>query len=755
MISPECNPQGTDSPQKTAVFRQKEPNCKLTVFLLRCIINSIMTQFRNIWFARLLAAISGGTAAYAWFHLLFRVWSVDPLHYLCYPSGISPWPSPGPAAVLIGAFATLLATRKRKEKAVWRCAKFLSPHLVLIPLLYFYPMHYGTMLATLAAGGFAVWGFAGSIRIKPQIPEQLAIFAVILLFAAGTAWGTFSQLHAYRSFYLIYLDWGQYVEGYLRLATGNAAGFWNYLVIGDHWNPLPNLLFTALLRLFPAPETLFFVSALAVYSTVPLAYALARACRAPTGSALGCVLLALFNPALSHQCLTLFYGYHPVVFLAPLLLLFFLCRARGNRWGMGIVLALLPFIQETAVLFYCAWGLYQLIRKHFLPGGAFILGGVLLYWILSSLLMPAAMGNEQYYQLFKYQQLGNNLVEVALSPFLRPGAFFGTLFSGTNLWFALSLALPLLPLVLTSPLPALTALPFFAGVALINSPELHSVIFQYSLEITTLLLATAVISLQKKPLRWRRGALVAALFLTLGGYFCYGRSITLGKYPLASVLALPDFTPVIEDLTAEIEPESIIRATERLRGHLVFDFPTIHLYDGNRKADYLMLDLTSPVEAIGGDFEAFRRSISADPGWVPQDWTSRNGMEAVLFHRREPPPKRPVTPPFIRSGSEAEFLAEGDPLPQPNPDFEVRIRLLPEARRLQLAIRAVRTPERDVMLRLILRRGEWTEEREFHFGHGLYPAWSMRPGQYFLADIPYPDGWPDLTGLNLKLDSIR
>lgn len=114
-----------------------------------------------------------------------------------------------------------------------------------------------------------------------------------------------------------------------------------------HWNGAVNLLMSAAIRLVPAPETIFLLNSVMIFSAVPLVYLLGRRLKLPVATALVFALFFLFSPVVSNQPLSLFYGFHPVNLLPALFLLFFLFRERRQYAAAGAVMLLTLFVQET------------------------------------------------------------------------------------------------------------------------------------------------------------------------------------------------------------------------------------------------------------------------------------------------------------------------------------------------------------------------------------------------------------------------
>ncbi|WP_419643716.1 DUF2079 domain-containing protein, partial [Victivallis vadensis] len=403
----------------------------------------------------LFSAIAGLTIQ----RYLFDLRSLDPvygqLHF--YPDTARPLP--GYAGLLCGfALFTVLPLRHGNFSALAAFNRSWLPLLLTIPLLAFKTAAFLPLLLILFCWS---WGFYRLGRntipeILPSSPPLLqppktGLLPVCLLLAAGIAWSCYMQFHAYRALYLLYHDWGEYATDYLKLIREPDRSLIHYFVTGGHWNPLMTNVMTLALRIFPAPETIFFLNSLLIYSLVPLIYWFARTLKLPVATALFFALAVLLNPVVSNQSLSLFYGYHPINALPSLLTLFFISKKRGNRAGMLLFFLLTLLVQETVTVLWFGYALLLIAQKRWKSGLILAAGMVLLFLLLSKFVIPAAAETTAYTQMFHYHQLGDSIGEVLLSPFLRPRVFWSTLFALNNFDFLLCLTLPFFFLLLTRP----------------------------------------------------------------------------------------------------------------------------------------------------------------------------------------------------------------------------------------------------------------------------------------------------------------
>jgi hypothetical protein len=725
------------------------------------------------------AAAIGGVAAQALWDLVFAVVAVDPVHYAVFSREIAP-PLPAPVfgmvLVLLAAALRFGGERPYAEKlAAFNRAAW--PVLLLLPALVWFPCTYWTMLLTLLAGSVAVFRIALNVDwrggpLRGRLSPRTGRWSILLLFAAGTAWGFYMQLRAFNTLFLLYQDWGEYASGYLKLAFGDGVRVIDFLVNAGHWNPLANLTMSAAIRIYPDEKTIFLINSLLIASAAPLVYQLARNFRLPVGAALLTGALALVNPVFSNQHLALFYGFHPIYFFIPVLLGFFIFKQRGSRAGMIAMFVVSLFIQETVLVFWAGYAVYlALCRRRYVRGAALFVFAAGAFYLLSSVVMPMAYDYTHYSQMFHYAHLGNSVPEVALAPVLRPAAFWGTLFSESNFLFAFALLLPFFPAVLPRPKLLIAILPLFAGVGLQSSRSLQTVALQYGTEITVVCFVAAIAGLasyRKPPGLWwkilgvglpepapRRlfaGLLGAMLFATLGCYFCFGKSAVFGKYSFANIARLPDCSAAVAEVKKAIPADREVRTQLRLRGHFVFDYPTGKIELGSGRAHTVVLNLNDNFE---GNLADVHRRLVTDPRYTPVHFTSAGRDHLVVFDF-DPAGKRSAEPPlFIRAMTAEEFRAAGAPVESTDPHFEVAVRLDAKERVLQCFLRPIRPIDRDLDVGVALRRGDAAFHRVVPFGFGIYPAYQMRPGEVFILAVPLPPGWTGLDSAGVKLEPRR
>lgn len=706
------------------------------------------------WCQLPLSASIGMAGVWSLIFLYFRVPFVNQIHYWV---GYLPIPPEIYAITLIPGALLLPAAAYFSQNflpTLRLLNKTLFPLLIPIPVLLLFPDSYFSLLLPILASGIAFYRLGTALspdnRRTNLLPRYGTILA-ILGFAAAVWYHYQIQCSAYGKFYLFFSDWGEYSENYLRLAFGEKRCWTDFLAVAGHWNPLPNIIMTLLYRLHPQANSCFAINALLIGSAVPLSYLLARAARLPVGISLIFGLIAFLNPVLNGQSLSLFYGYHPVNFQIPILLGFFICRAKQKKIFMAILFLLSLLIQETAAFLWAGYALYLLMEKQFLKGTALFGGCIIFFGVISSVVMPHLAGSTHYAQMFHYTALGNTPLEVLCSPILRPAAFWGTIFEYQNFAFISSLLLPLALPVLIKPKLAIAALPLLTGVCLQSSPDLKNIVMQYGLEISLILLAATILNAADKKclqnsklliflgsgirrnrhtLFRLRGLWLGTLTLSIG---CY---CIIGRYAINQMSLRPNIGNALEELRQITPRESRVIATTRQRAHFVFSHSTAGLNATPQTGDTIILALSDAFTGTA-ELERFRAKIAANPAAAPLGSLSCGGEYLVIY--RVLPPETSIEPlPFLQPITDEEFAKRGWRLNQDNPDFEARMEFRP-GEIPQLLVKLKRPVDYDVNLEIASTAEGSGTKRIIPFANGLIPAYAAKASEVFIMPLPEAD----------------
>lgn len=683
------------------------------------------------WLPLLSLAAAGAGLVYALARFCFEVRAVSGVYYDAATGAL------GDAArlciMLGGAVAAVFCTlpwRKGWRSRLDEGEKILRPALLLwlIPCTCF-P---GVLLAILVIGWVA---FLAGKHFRFRIPALSDRCGLLIAVAGGialAAWGYFLQVHAFDTHYFIWGDWNQYAEHYQHLLSGNAR-LVQWFSGGGHWNFAVNVIMCGALKLRYVPDMIFVIHALCIASVVPLGYWLSRKCGLSAWFGVLWLPLTALNPVLSNQYLSLFYGFHPIVFFIPLLMGFFIAREYGCRRMMAVMFFLSLLVQETVCVFWAGYALWLLCRGKWRTAIPLFVGMVVIFVLIGSVVIPAAHDAENYAQMFHYAQLGGSMGEVLLSPVLRPKAFWGTVFDRGSLCFTLGVFVPVFFGVMFRPLMLVTLLPVFAGVILQNSPEVKTVMLQYGLECT--LFSMIVMTLNWKTLapELRRASAFAVLTATCLCGWMLGM-VPGGKGPLKQVMDRPSAADLVDFFNRAAGRSERIIATGRMRGQFQFIRPTASVKSGYRPGDAVILDLHDGMIENEAEVLALRRKLVADRRAVPVTYAIRGNHTMVMFRILPQEVGIPGVP-WLRQMPEELFARCGRLVHREKDDYELRyVRL--EGRHIYLC-RLCRALDHDLEFTVIQREGERKQtEAVVLFGNGLFPAYSVPPGTVFEFAIP-------------------
>ena len=679
-----------------------------------------------------LCVLAGACGGAAISRLICELSLVDVIHYDLYfkpdfPAFVLP------AAAAAGAVAGGVCAKKYPD--------ILPVFLLLLPGLLFFSNSFAFVLlavVTAAAAGFQIG------RLYP-VPEKIfqrrwsiLLIALFVIYSFGT--GFLYQQKAFYALHFQYHDWAEYAESYLRAPLRMASC--------GHWNILPTLIGRFFIRLFPAPETLFVLNAFAVALGVPLAAYLAKVSNLKWRGAVCFAFIATFLPVFTHQNLCSFYGYHPVVYLILLGLLFYSFENRNNKWGMFLCAVLMLFVQETSAMLWAGWGAYKMAgEKKYLKGLCFFLAGIVLFWLFAKF----SGDPSNYGQAGRYQHLGNTFTEICLSPFLKPASFFGVLTEVHTVYFALVLMIPLFFAVLVRYSAVLTVAPVFAGVLLQNYSSSKTVASQYGLEIAVCLLGLAVTStglvrqrkiklpawLDISPARYTSAILCALLFSVAAAHFFWGHSLWAGKWSFYGSDAQageriirrtgnqPDMDAVFTQLCRMISPKDRLLASGRIRSRFVFRNRTFSVYTPRLPGDVIVIDLDDVMPTA-----KLREDLYFSSNVHLVNFINYRGIR-LLVYRVSPLGVAKIPLPFLRKAD--QVIGNSGAKIVENEHFDIRLTGI--RRNAFLTAKIKKTPEKDAEF-IIRLTGKTETVLSIRFAHGALPASSARPGDVFLFQLP-------------------
>jgi uncharacterized membrane protein len=374
----------------------------------------------------------------------------------------------GAAALLTGAAAWLVRLSKR-DCIQPVCALYLA---YLVPLLDLVrgagvplpPTFYEPLLLAVITG-YTARAVAREMGLRFPLSSPPARSWLILTWvcaASAAVWWYLQGASAYEDFLLGYHDFGHF--GYRVVNTWQGRGFLlespGEPAFWDHFNPGLALL-APLWGLWPDEKLFILLQALCLAVPAVLVHGIARAWGAQPQAAACWALAYLAFPAVGLLNLNYSYGWHPVSMALPLIFLavWALLHRRYVAAVAATVLAC-SFKETVLVTLGClaaalavqAW-LDQsrskvdsvarrpdalLARR--VPWSVWLLvwAAITVAFFLVVRLTPFAQ-----FQTSRFANLGDSSLEIALSPVLRPAAFWGQVAQPRSLIFLLALLVPL------------------------------------------------------------------------------------------------------------------------------------------------------------------------------------------------------------------------------------------------------------------------------------------------------------------------
>lgn len=323
--------------------------------------------------------------------------------------------------------------------------------------------------------------------------------SILLTTLAGVWW--FSQSVAYhQNFLLGFNDFGHFLQRVANTAEGRGVlletpvlpMFW------DHFNP-GLLLLVPLWKIYPSVKLVFALQAASLAVGGLLLFHIAKRMGHSNWVALTFGLAWIVQPSVGQMNLAYTYGWHPITFAIPLLLAAILCLLSKRKLAALIftVMALSMeegvFVMVALVAAVCAalpyiekW--YIKTNVQGIADNSSSLAGALATttWLVVALtsvlgfVLVYKLSGLAEFQTGRFVALGNSPIEIALSPLMRPTAFWGQVLQIENVFFVLLLWLPCgLPSLLQGwryLLP--TLLPLGVLIVWDHAPA-HNLAFQY------------------------------------------------------------------------------------------------------------------------------------------------------------------------------------------------------------------------------------------------------------------------------------
>ena len=447
-------------------------------------------------------------------------------------------------------------------------------------------------------------------------------------YAAGFA--TLSVLRD-RSFETGRFDLGNMVQAVWSTAHGHPLRVTNLQGeqvsrLAAHVDPIL-VLFAPLWWIWPSPDMLLVVQAVAVAAGAFPVFALARKHLGSDRAALGFALVYLLLPAV--QWLTL-NEFHPVALACPLLLFAFRYLDDDRLLPFAVFALLAAATKEEIALVVAGFGVwYALARRRPGTGTTIVAAGALWFGLAVGVVVPHLNhgGASSFYS--RYREVGGSPGGVLRTAVTHPVRILDKTFDHRSLRYLADLAVPLAGLFLAAPLALVAALPELALNLLASTKTQTSIRFHYTAGLIPPLVVASVLGAGRLSGRSRKWALAIAV-LAIG-------VALVENARLGAMFRAPAIVSRHDRIAAHalrlVPGDAVVSATNTLGAHLsarrrILSFPRLG------DATWLAVDATKL--SYGDRSSGGQRAVSAltrmrrNPKW--RVVYARDGV--LIFRRR-------------------------------------------------------------------------------------------------------------------------
>lgn len=394
--------------------------------------------------------------------------------------------------------------------------------------------------------------------------------------------------------------------------------------LGDHFTPIYVAL-VPIYFVYPHPETLLVIQALALALGAWPVYLLARLKPAPGYALLWVFVYLVFIP-LAYVNLD---DFHETAFaVAPLgFALYFL--ERGRR-GWFIACLLLTFlVKEEMALIGAGFGIYILAGKRdWKTGLGVLLGSLAAFEVIVQVAIPYFAGGHSYpYIADRYAAVGGSPLGVLRTALTDPLRIVRAVAQVRKAEFIVALFAPVLALTAFAGWAAVLVVPTLAYSLLSAYEPQFAFTSQYPAPLIPLIVGTSIIGLSRLPAGARRyvaaGVLVSSLASSWGyGYLPWSRKFDPGLFETPARYAA--FVPAL----AQIAPDARVSAETGFSSHLaarrfIYDYQ----FEGVQDADWVVLD----YEGCGYNLATFQDQVAHVESLGYQEVASGYGL--ALFRK--------------------------------------------------------------------------------------------------------------------------
>jgi uncharacterized membrane protein len=464
----------------------------------------------------------------------------------------------------------------------------------------------------------------------PALPARALTWLAAGAYAVGFA--SLSILRQ-RSFQTGRFDLGNMVQAVYETAHGHFLQMTNLhgaqiSRLAAHVDPIL-ALFAPLWWLWPSPDLLLAVQALAVALGALPVFRLAGRHLASERAALGFALAYLLYPPV--QWLTL-NEFHPVALATPLLLWTIELLDDDRPLAAAVAALLAISTKEEVGLVVALLGLWYWLRRRRAGWGLGVaVAGAAASAVAIGVIVPHYNAGSHSAFYSRYENVGGSPTGIVRTAFSDPGHVLGVAFGGSGGSYLVALLLPLALLCVAAPLLALTALPELAINLLSATSTQTSIHFHYTAAIIAPFVGASVLGAARIAGERRAVAdalaVVAVLAAVIGNYALgplpVWRFVPGGSRLQAQAQQVSEHDRVLAEAVRVVPPTAPVSASNDLGAHLsardrILSFPYV------QDAEWVAVD-----ERNFG----YADRVAPLPAATQTAWLRRNPEWRLVFER--------------------------------------------------------------------------------------------------------------------------
>jgi uncharacterized membrane protein len=356
---------------------------------------------------------------------------------------------------------------------------------------------------------------------------------------------------------------------FLQMTSGNGVQISR---LAAHFDPIL-AAFAPLWWIWPSPEMLLVVQAIAVALGALPVFWLARKHLAGDRAGLAFALVYLLYPATEWLTLNEF---HPVALACPLLLFAFWYLDEDRLLLFAVLAALAMTTKEEVGLVVAGFGIWYAARRRARVGAAIAGGGLLISALAIAVVIPHFNAGAESSFYGRYDAIGGSAGGIVKTAFTHPWTLFEQAFQHRDLHYLLHLLVPLSFLFVLSPLVLVAFLPEAALNQLSATQTQTSIHFHYTAATIAPLIVATVLGAAALARRFpgRVGVMLAvAVAVAVGANWKLGAAPPWTVVPGGEDFQAHDWHVTSHDRIANravalVPPGAVVSSTNVLGAHL-------------------------------------------------------------------------------------------------------------------------------------------------------------------------------------------